>query len=194
MAGSRSFERGEDYFGNRQIGAIAEHKGTITAKVQGTRPYQVKLWIDKEELEYSCTCPVGADGEFCKHCVAVGLTWLEGGQLKHSGKGQAAPAMTMDDVRAYLLGEDKNALVEMLVDGAMEEDRLRQRLFLKAAKKGPRGIDVATYRRAIGLLRKVEELMVRLGWKAEFTKYLDEVRAAHKPKRNFMKLLDQARL
>ncbi len=70
MAGSRSFERGEDYFGNRQVGAIAEHKGTITAKVQGTQLYRVKLWIDKRELEYSCTCPVGEDGEFCKHCVA----------------------------------------------------------------------------------------------------------------------------
>lgn len=100
MAGSRSFERGEDYFVDRQVGAIAEHMGTITAKVQGTRPYQVKLWIDKEELEYSCTCPVGADGEFCKHCVAVGLTWLEGGQLKLSGKGNSPPAMTMDEVRA----------------------------------------------------------------------------------------------
>lgn len=50
------------------------------------------------------------------------------------------------------------------------------------------------YRQAIGLLRKVGELMVRLGRKAEFTNYLDEVRAAHKPKRNFMKLLDRARL
>lgn len=59
MAGSRSFERGEDYFGNRQVGAIAEHMGTITAKVHGTRPYRVKLLINKEELEYSCTCPVG---------------------------------------------------------------------------------------------------------------------------------------
>ncbi len=26
MAGLRSFERGEDYFGNKQVGAIAEHK------------------------------------------------------------------------------------------------------------------------------------------------------------------------
>jgi uncharacterized Zn finger protein len=39
------------------------------AKVQGTRPYRVELWIEEGDLEYSCTCPVGADGEFCKHCV-----------------------------------------------------------------------------------------------------------------------------
>jgi len=112
MAGARSFERGEDYFVNRLVGAIGEHKGAITAKVRGTRPYQVKLWIEKEDLEYSCTCPVGADGDFCKHCVAVGLTWLEGSHLKLSGRGQAPPAVTMDDVRAYLLGRDTNALVE----------------------------------------------------------------------------------
>jgi uncharacterized Zn finger protein len=43
-------------------------------------------------------------------------------------------------------------------------------------------------------LRKVHELMVRLERKDEFTNYLDKVRAAHKPKRNFMKLLERANL
>jgi uncharacterized Zn finger protein len=47
------------------------------------------------------------------------------------------------------------------------------------------------YREAIGLLRKVRELMVRLGRDNEFTNSLDKVRASHKPKRNFMKLLDR---
>src|SRR5262245_477155 len=149
MAGERSFERGEDYFLNRQVKALAEEEGTITAKVQGTRPYQVKLWIEEDDLEYSCTCPMGADGEFCKHCVAVGLTWLEAGDSKFSGKGKPNPGVTIDDVRTYLLGQDKNVLVEMLVDRAMEDDRLRQRLLMKAAKKGSKDLDLATFRRAI---------------------------------------------
>lgn len=50
------------------------------------------------------------------------------------------------------------------------------------------------YREAIGLLRRVRELMVRLEQKDEFTNYLAKVRTAHKPKRNFMKLLDRASL
>lgn len=50
------------------------------------------------------------------------------------------------------------------------------------------------YREAIGLLRKVRQLMVRLGRHAEFTNYLHEVRVAHKPKRNFLKLLGRERL
>jgi uncharacterized Zn finger protein len=149
MASPVSFERGEDYFLNGQVKALAEHEGTITAKVQGTRPYRVNLWNEKHQLGYSCTCPVGAAGEFCKHCVAVGLAWLESGQLKSSGKGKAHQGITMDDVRAYLLGQDKNLLVEMLVNRALDDDRLRQSLFIKAAKKDAKGIDLTTYRRAI---------------------------------------------
>ena len=49
------------------------------------------------------------------------------------------------------------------------------------------------YREAIGLLRKVRGLMVRLGRETEFARYLESVRAAHKPKRNFMKLLGGAK-
>jgi uncharacterized Zn finger protein len=149
MAGARSFERGEDYFLNGQVKALVEDAGTITAKVQGTQPYRVKLWIEQADLEYSCTCPMGADGEFCKHCVAVGLAWLENIEQKNSEKGKQASGVTMEDVRAHLLGQDKSALVNMLVEHAMEDDRLRQRLLMKAAKKGAKGIDLITYRRAI---------------------------------------------
>jgi len=73
MAGARSFERGEDYFASGQVGSIVDHEGKISAKVRGTRSYQVTLWLERGEMVYSCTCPVGADGAFCKHCVAVGL-------------------------------------------------------------------------------------------------------------------------
>jgi len=46
MAGTRSFERGEDYVANGQVGSLAEHEGTITTKVQGARSYRVTLWIE----------------------------------------------------------------------------------------------------------------------------------------------------
>jgi hypothetical protein len=38
IAGARSFERGEEYFADGQVGALVVQKGTIAAKVQGTRP------------------------------------------------------------------------------------------------------------------------------------------------------------
>jgi len=72
MAGARSFARGEGYFASGQVRAIAEHEDAVTAKVLGTREYRVKLWVADGDLEFSCTCPVGTDGAFCKHCVLYG--------------------------------------------------------------------------------------------------------------------------
>ena len=149
-AGARSFERGEGYFTSGQVGSLAEYKGTITAKVQGTRPYQIKLWVEDGEVQYSCTCPVGRDGAFCKHCVAVGLAWLDQKSPDQTPRRKAVkPAMTMDDVRAYLSRQDKIALVDMVMDRAVDDDRLRRRLLMETAKGSRGGLDLATYRRAI---------------------------------------------
>ena len=46
------------------------------------------------------------------------------------------------------------------------------------------------YREAAKLIRKIRQLMARLGREAEFPEYLAAVRAAHKPKRNFMAMLN----
>jgi uncharacterized Zn finger protein len=46
------------------------------------------------------------------------------------------------------------------------------------------------YAEAAGLVRAVRDLLKGLGREREFGDWLAEVRLAHKPKRNFMKLLD----
>lgn len=48
------------------------------------------------------------------------------------------------------------------------------------------------YQQAVGLLRKVREVMTRLGREEELAAYLASVRATHKRKRNLIKLLDAA--
>ncbi len=150
LAGGSSFERGEDYFANNHVERLSEQEAVITARVRGTQPYRVKLWLDKKGLDYSCNCPIGADGEFCKHCVAVGLAWLEGNHQKQSPvKDDQTASVTDDDVRAYLKGQDKDMLVDLLVEHAAEDERLGRRLFVKAAKNTAKGINLATYRRAI---------------------------------------------
>ncbi len=145
-AGDRFFERGKEYFSEGCVRGLAEHDGTITAKVAGTRDYRVKLWVEEGDLEYSCTCPVGADGEFCKHCVAVGLAWLN---PEKERKASSKPAVTMNDARAALAAQPKEALVALLMEQAMEDDRLRQKLLLKAAKQSRKGINLNAYRNAI---------------------------------------------
>lgn len=76
FAGTTAFRRGEEYF---SVGAVRRLRATgdkVTAKVEGTRTYQVELRSDDGDLIYDCTCPRTADGYFCKHCVAIGLAWL----------------------------------------------------------------------------------------------------------------------
>lgn len=112
-AGGRSFERGEEYFSGGQVRGLVEDAGTAIAKVRGSRDYRVKLWVEKGEIAFSCTCPVGAEGVFCKHGVAVGLAWREqpvsAGRVSHPS---AKPAVTMEDVRADLSRrEKKNSLI-----------------------------------------------------------------------------------
>src|SRR5690349_21052276 len=76
LAGARSFERGEDYFDGGRVTSLVEHRGKLTAIVQGSEDYRVELSVRIGELDYDCTCPVGEDGAFCKHCVATGLAWI----------------------------------------------------------------------------------------------------------------------
>ncbi len=152
LAGARSFERGEDYFAAGQVTSLVEHAGKLTATVQGTEDYRVKISIRGEALDYDCTCPMGADGAFCKHCVATSLAWL----ANNSGKSPAqnaktpdAPVVTLDDARAWLAAQDKSQLVEMLLDQAATDAHLRERLLLQAAKTSGKGANVAAIRKAM---------------------------------------------
>ncbi len=76
LADRQSYERGEQYFLSGRVRAFGEHEGTVTARVLGTEEYSVRLSTREGTLTYSCTCPVGAGQIFCKHCVAVALTWI----------------------------------------------------------------------------------------------------------------------
>jgi len=148
LAGERYFERGEGYHSGGHVRGLVEHEGTIAAKVLGTYEYRVRLWIEDVRLDYSCDCPLGVDGEFCKHCVAVGLAWLKG-EAGHGLSEAGAGPVTMDDVQAYLGEQDRDVLVRIVMEQAMEDERLRERLLLRAARTGGGSPDVAAFRRAI---------------------------------------------
>ena len=147
LAGSRSYERGECYHADRRVRSLDEDDSdTITAVVRGTRDYAVELGIDEEgDFTFSCDCPVGEDGAFCKHCVAVGLELLaNGGSTK-----RAAAKTSTRDVRDWLARQDKELLIEMLMGQAAKSQALRTRLLMNAAKDNPKGVDFGAFRRTI---------------------------------------------
>ena len=151
LAGAQSFERGEDYAATGRVRSIVEEMGKLTAKVQGARSYRVSLWTEGGQVEYSCTCPVGQDGAFCKHCVAAALTRVQQGESpkRATPSRGSTPTVTMDDVRDYLACQEKKALVDLIAQYAVKFDRLRQQLILRVAKMSTKRVDVSSYRRAI---------------------------------------------
>lgn len=142
LAGARSYERGLDYAAAGQVARLARNEERVEASVQGTHRYRVELWVrDDGELTGSCSCPMGAGGAFCKHCVAAGLAALEA--------GEDAPApISLDEVRGHLATLKKRELIDLLVAEAREDERLLDRLRLRAAADRD-GVDMDAFRDAI---------------------------------------------
>ena len=150
LAGERSFGRGEAYFADGAVRSLKRRAGGIKAVVVGTRTYRVRLRVEDGALDYDCTCPVGRDGAFCKHCVAVGLAWRadEGGGEATSRDDQPPP-FSEDDLRDYLAGLNKEDLVALLLDRAQEDERLHRGLMVRAAHGTPANADLRVWKDAL---------------------------------------------
>lgn len=148
LATSRSFARGEAYFKDGRVHDLEAHEGTYTAIVSGQEDYSVTLSSTEHEIDYSCDCPIGLEGEFCKHLVAVGLASLNPAP-ESKAKPHRKRTASKDVLRAYLERQDKDTLVAMLAREATENRNLRDRLLLEAVQSNPAGLDLMAYRRSI---------------------------------------------
>lgn len=140
LASTPTYERGLAYFKARRVGPLRASGGRVGATVQGTEAYTVELRAKGEKLGFSCSCPIGQEGGFCKHCVAVAL-----GRLRE----QENPAPTLDDVRAYLESLPPSQLVELLIDRAHDDEALARKLLLRTARPTGAGADAAALRAVI---------------------------------------------
>ncbi len=150
LAGDRFFERGVHYFEGGRVYSLAQYDEHIAAEVQGRETYQVHLWLQDNDLMSRCTCPMGEDGWFCKHCVAVGLAWIaEPPPYRPEADAPARGDTTMEDVRDYLARQERETLVRLIIEKAMEDAHWREQLLLKAAAHHAGGVDINTFRRAL---------------------------------------------
>jgi uncharacterized Zn finger protein len=149
LAGERAFERGEEYFADGLVDELRETNGAITARVRGTYDYRVKLWAEGDELAFACTCPVGQRSEFCKHCVAVGLEWIDRRRKNGGVFRPAAGEVTDEDIRSYLMRQDKTALAELVLGHCELDSEFRDRLVLITAEKAGKKPDLAVLRAAL---------------------------------------------
>ena len=154
LAGPGAYARGEGYFLEDRVVRLTELNEKISATVAGTHDYRVRLWQHDDGLGYSCDCPVGWRDDFCKHCVAVALEWLTqnaaGGESDRDDHGRqkvTGTAATTRDIRSSLMSQDKGDLADMLLEAAVEDEQLQNRLMLKAAVRD--GVNLATYKKVI---------------------------------------------
>ncbi len=171
LAPDRVIRRGQKVWGSGAVAITALTPTTAAATVQGTQTYEVRLGAT-DHPDWSCTCPAAADGDFCKHYVAVAIELAmtdteesdpplvlaadaqptRGTTLVPSG----TPADAMSDERArlveYVSRLPTDRLVALVVDQTDADWRLRAEL-LREAEKGERGdlgaIDVGTWMRRI---------------------------------------------
>src|SRR6266567_4380765 len=140
LAGDVWFARGEAYFKAGRVVELNVHSGKLSARVTGTSDYRVRLEIEDDDLTFSCTCPLGDDFQFCKHCVAAALAWIQVANEKEDAPASKRESKE-NDLRAFLEQQDKETLIATLLLEAAGNRRLHERLQLEAARKNPSGVD-----------------------------------------------------
>ena len=143
LADTKTFARGKAYFHDGAVSRLEERDGAVLATVHGTHRYRVELAVEDGELAYDCNCPVGDDGVFCKHAVAVALSWLEnsGEEVFHAeeaapGKSRKKRKTYEELIREYLATLDRDALQELLLNAVEHDLTLRDNLLFAARAAG----------------------------------------------------------
>jgi len=144
MADRRSFERGLLYAANGRVGKRTATESSVKAKVRGSSSYQVKLWLDDDgEPGHECSCPVGQEGRFCKHAVAVALVVTDA----VADPDQQAEAVI--DIRGYLASLGHDSLVDLLVERAAEDEHFDARLRMSSARATDGAPSIGVFRHAL---------------------------------------------
>jgi uncharacterized Zn finger protein len=160
-AGERYYQRGLDYFERGKVTEFEDLGDCAEALVKGTEDYEVQLRLTPDDMEHDCDCPLGMDEEFCKHCVAVALKWIDARKSDanstpaKSSRRTDATLITEADLLHALEAEGKEELVRRIIAWAQDNDQLREKLIQMAARrKGPGA--------ALALARKSLEKTIRV--------------------------------
>jgi uncharacterized Zn finger protein len=132
LVDDRTFERGQAYVAQGRVVDLVRQDRGLAATVKGTSDYQVSIRAKGEALAYSCSCPVGTEGGFCKHSVAVVLAYM----------GEVAPEIVpapqrvlepppraaLDPLVARLQAQPREVLLRILLDEVATDVELFERV------------------------------------------------------------------
>ena len=127
VAGDVIFTRGEDYV--RYVRGLRITNSKAYASIQAKRVYQVELDWSGRLPDGVCTCPHNADGNFCKHLVAVGLAAIDSGRVAVDDRAEAAADATLEAVVQAMNVDELRKLVLTL---AQQDGGVRRLLEVRA--------------------------------------------------------------
>lgn len=115
----------------------------VTATVVGSDAYAVRLTFGNATagIRGSCSCPFGAEGNFCKHCVATGLVALSsfdsiGGRPGRAPVVASAPTgIQSEELVSWLSSLSREQLLTELLELAAHDPDIWQRLARRATAK-----------------------------------------------------------
>jgi len=164
LAGDGAYQRGYAYYSEGRVGPLSISNSRITAEVAGTQQYSVVLHHTAKLFEGHCTCPASDNFDFCKHCVAVSLSYYYQTQTNQELPDRSSKNQVLDYLHTLtkpqlaeelhkLLLQDKTVmdLWQLKADiarGGLTPKEIRKRI-TKAIPYKPNGLwryrDVAEY-------------------------------------------------
>lgn len=144
LAGAKYYARGEAYAKDGQVTLDVIRGDGVTAIVSGTQDYAVQLQWEQGELDGECDCPLGDNGEFCKHQVAVALVWSGAvgsgtsaavlkGKPGRNGKNTSSATESDESIlRTWLARQDTEALGGLVLKLAKRDPDLWRQLLARA--------------------------------------------------------------
>ena len=181
LAGPDVYGRGVGYFRDGRVEVEAGGENRLRAMVRGSVPYEVELWAEGGHPCWSCTCPYAEDGSFCKHAVAVALQ-LDPSGIEALPDDPPATVLASRAAETGLLAEhveglDRARLVELVLEAAEQDWRLRERLLAEARAARGQGPDLGMWRRRIeAAFSPYDELVTyreAAGWAREVDELID---------------------
>jgi uncharacterized Zn finger protein len=129
LAGTSTFARALSYQQQGRVETVQRSGATMHATVRGTVPYRVRLELGGRP-SWSCDCPVGAEGKFCKHCAALAIGLLEPHELTLL---RGLPGDGVSSLRDALTELSREQLEEIVRLAAVRDPRVAQAVETAAA-------------------------------------------------------------
>lgn len=119
LTDSRTYVRGVEYVRADRVSITSLQRHAVTATVTGTSQYQVRLAVERRGVDHHCPCPIGANGGFCKHLVALTVAATSvitgdgrpNGATGDDGDWEGRADDVIDSVEAILAGGDTAEVV-----------------------------------------------------------------------------------